>query len=92
MTPRQRFITHGAAAFAAAAAWMLTASVASADPLTPAPTPPPSAPNCLTYGGQPFPHMRLLPCGWDWDGTHWTHTAAAPITPTNLAELLGAQQ
>lgn len=48
---------------------------AQADP-QPAPTPPPDAPKCLTYGGQPWPHPRLLPCGWDWDGTHWTRTAA----------------
>jgi hypothetical protein len=47
---------------------VLTAAPARADP---SPAPDPNAPKCMSVGGQPFPHLQYLPCGWDWDGVNW---------------------
>lgn len=55
-------------AVAALLAGVILAGPAAAEP---SPTPDPNKPKCLTLGGQPFPHLQYLPCGWDWDGVNW---------------------
>jgi hypothetical protein len=64
-------IRKSAALLMAVGALTLRGAVAHADTQSPAPTPPPDAPKCLTFGGQP-PQWHYLPCGWSTDGKRWT--------------------
>ena len=56
--PRMR---KSAAVSIAVAAVMLSGTVAHADTQSPAPSPPPGTPKCLTFDGQP--PLELF-CGW----------------------------
>ncbi|WP_293003832.1 hypothetical protein [Mycobacterium sp.] len=56
----------------AAAVWLASAGLAHADPPPTDPSPPPDAPRCMTMATDPWPHPQYLPCGWSWDGAHWT--------------------
>ncbi|WP_082957984.1 hypothetical protein [Mycobacterium alsense] len=60
-----------AAISVAVGALILSGGIAHADTQTTTPAPPPGAPKCLTFDGQP-PHLNYLPCGWTTDGTRWT--------------------
>jgi hypothetical protein len=67
-------LRKSAAMSIAAAAVMLSGTVAHADTQSPAPYPPPGTPKCLTFDGQ---QLNYLPCGWTTDGKRWT----PPPTP-----------
>lgn len=66
-----------AAISVAIAGVILSGAVAHGATPTPAPSPPPGTPKCLTFDGQP-PQLNFLPCGWTTDGKRWTPPPPPP--------------
>lgn len=54
---------------------------AHTEPTPGGPQPDPNAPRCLTMGQHPFPHLQMLPCGWDFDGVNWIPPQDPPPAP-----------
>lgn len=61
----------------AVGALILNGTIAHAGTPSPTPRPPPGAPKCLTFDGQP-PQLNYLPCGWTTDGKRWTPPPPPP--------------